>query len=203
MAGRGLDLEEVEAKRQREEEEEKDSAYVTYRPSLKGAQHPGSIVETKAMATVPMPPLTYKPDLPESVVGKTPNFEGAKLSAVQLEAVSIAGMQNEIVLPSGARASALIGDGTGVGKGREGAAILWDNWRKGRTRLVWMSKSRDLMQDAIRDLEGLARRISRKPFAPSAKLMLPRQLTTKEFCLRPTPCSVPVTKRATREPAGR
>lgn len=155
VASGGLYLEETEARAKREEEDEKDSAYVTYRPTLKGATHPGSIVETKAMATVPMPPLTYKPDLPESVIGKGPDYKDAKLSAVQLEAVAIAGMQNEIVLPSGARASALIGDGTGVGKGREGAAILWDNWRKGRQRLVWMSKNKDLMQDAIRDLEGL------------------------------------------------
>jgi broad specificity phosphatase PhoE len=155
VAGAGLDLEEVAAKAQREEEDEKDSSYVAYKPTLKGASHPGSIVETKAMATVPMPPLTYKPDLPESVIGKAPDYTGSKLSAVQLEAVSIAGMQNDIKLPGGYRASALIGDGTGVGKGREGAAILWDNWRKGRKRLVWMSKSKDLMQDAIRDLEGI------------------------------------------------
>ena len=154
MAERGLDLEREEEKVKRENEEE-DSAYTEYQPTLKGAKHPGSIVETKSMATVPMPPLTYKPNLPESVVGKAPDYEGAKLSAVQLEAVSIAGMQNDIILPGGFRASALIGDGTGVGKGREAAAILWDNWRKGRKRLVWMSKSKDLLMDALRDLENL------------------------------------------------
>lgn len=151
----GLDLEQVEATKQREQEEEKGSAYVAYRPSLKGGEHPGAIVETKAMATVPMPPLTYKPNLPESVVGKAPDYKDAKLSAVQLEAVAIAGMQNEIILPNGARAAALIGDGTGVGKGREGAAIIWDNWRKGRKRLVWMTKSKDLIDAAVRDLSAL------------------------------------------------
>jgi len=101
------------------------------------------------MATIPMPEITYKPSLPESVIKE------GKLSAVQLEAISIAGQQNDIILPGGTRASALIGDGTGVGKGRIGAGILWDNWRKGRKRLVWVSEKWDLMQDAIRDLKGI------------------------------------------------
>lgn len=130
-------------------EQEDSSAYVTYKPTLKGPAHPGSIVETKTMSTVPMPPITYHSSLPESVIKE------GKLSAVQLEAVSIAGQQNDIVLPSGHRASALIGDGTGVGKGREGAAILWDNWNKGRKRLVWVSEKWDLMEDAKRDLNGI------------------------------------------------
>lgn len=149
----GLDLERAEAQQEREQED--TSAYVSYQPSLKGAKHPGSIVETKAMATVAMPPLTYKPNLPESAIGKAPDYKAAKLSAVQLEAIAIAGMQNDIVLPGGFRASALIGDGTGVGKGREGAGILWDNWRKGRKRLVWMTKSKDLMKAAQEDFVNL------------------------------------------------
>jgi hypothetical protein len=130
-------------------EQEDSSAYVTYKPTLKGPTHPGSIVETKTMSTVPMPEITYRPSLPDSVVKE------GKLSAVQLEAVSIAGQQNDIVLPSGHRASALIGDGTGVGKGRIGAAILLDNWNKGRKRLVWVSEKWDLMEDAKRDLNGI------------------------------------------------
>src|SRR5205807_1723768 len=75
--------------------------------------------------------------------------------AIQLEAISLAGQQNDIVLPGGARSTLLVGDGTGVGKGREAAGILLDNWNKGRTRLVWVSEKWDLMQDAIRDLKGI------------------------------------------------
>ena len=139
----------LESDRTAHAEQEDSDAYATYHPTLKGPNHPGDIVETKTMATVPMPTLTYRPDLPPSVL------EGGRLSAVQLEAISIAGQQNEIVLPDGSRASALIGDGTGVGKGRISAGILWDNFRRGRKRLVWVSEKFDLQQDATRDFDGI------------------------------------------------
>src|SRR3546814_10193298 len=31
-----------------------------------------------------------------------------------------------------------IGDGTGVGKGREGAAIILDQWNRGNRRAIWI-----------------------------------------------------------------
>lgn len=130
-------------------EVEDTDAYVEYLPTIKGPEHPGAIVETKTMATVPLPEITYRPHLPKSVL------DSGRLSAVQLEAVALAGQQNEIILPGGQRASALIGDGTGVGKGRTSAAILYDNFRQGRKRLVWVSEKWPLMQDAIRDLSGI------------------------------------------------
>jgi hypothetical protein len=49
----------------------------------------------------------------------------------------------------------VIGDGTGIGKGRQIAAIIADNWFQGRTRSVWISCSRSLHQDAIRDFSDL------------------------------------------------
>jgi hypothetical protein len=145
-------------------EEEDSAAYVAYHPVLKGPTHPANIVETRTMATVPLPEITYKPSLPESVL------KDGKLSSVQLEAISIAGQQNDIILPGGARATALIGDGTGVGKGRIGAGVLWDNWRKGRKRLVWVSEKWDLMQDAIRDLKGIGADDLAKTIKPFGKI---------------------------------
>jgi 2'-5' RNA ligase/phage FluMu protein gp41 len=130
-------------------EEEDSTAYVTYRPTLKGPAHPGDIVETKTMSTVPIPPITYKPNLPQSILDK------GLLSAVQLEAMALAGQQNDIVLPDGSRSCALIGDGTGVGKGRIAAAYLYDNWRKGRKRQAFITEKWDLMQDILRDLSGI------------------------------------------------
>lgn len=129
--------------------EEDTDAYVKYQPTLKGPQHPGDIVETKTMATVPLPIMTYRPALPQAVI------DNGTISNVQLEGIAMVGQQNDILLPGGYRASALIGDGTGVGKGREAAGILWDNWRQGRRRLVWVSEKNDLMQDAARDFSGL------------------------------------------------
>ena len=64
-AGRGLvpdaDIERVA--RSKAGEEEDSSNFVKYQPSIKGAEHPGAIVESKTMATVPLPPFTYKPSL--------------------------------------------------------------------------------------------------------------------------------------------
>jgi hypothetical protein len=48
-----------------------------------------------------------------------------------------------------------IGDGTGVGKGREVAGIILDNWLKGRRRALWISKSDKLLEDAQRDWSAL------------------------------------------------
>ena len=44
-----------------------------------------------------------------------------------------------------------LGDGTGAGKGRQVAAIILDNWLRGRRRRVWISKSDKLIEDAERD----------------------------------------------------
>lgn len=131
-----------------EAEKADTDAYVSYQPTIQGGKHPGDIVETKTMATVPLPGITYKPHLPPSIMDKG-------LSAVQMEAVAIAGQQNEILLPGGIRAAALIGDGTGVGKGRIAAAYLWDNFRQGRKRLVFVTEKWDLAQDIMRDLNGI------------------------------------------------
>ena len=135
----------IETVDQPNSEHEDSAAYVAYKPTIKGGNHPGDIVETKTMATVPLPPITAKVNLPANV----------GISGVQLEGVAIGVQQNEIMLPGGFRAAALIGDGTGVGKGREAAAYLWSNFRSGRKRLVWVSEKWDLIQDAMRDLTGI------------------------------------------------
>lgn len=155
---------EIENAGERHAEREDTTAYVAYQPSIKGPAHPGSIVETKTMATVPLPPITYKPALPDSIIKE------GKLSAVQLEAVSIAGQQNDIVLPSGHRAMALIGDGTGVGKGREGAAIMLDHWNNGRKRIVYVSEKWDLMDAASRDLKAIGAHDLDKKMIPFGKI---------------------------------
>ena len=45
----------------------------------------------------------------------------------------------------------MLGDGTGCGKGRQVAAIVLDNWLKGRKRALWLSQSDKLLEDARRD----------------------------------------------------
>ena len=45
----------------------------------------------------------------------------------------------------------MLGDGTGCGKGRQVAAIVLDQWLRGRKRALWLSQSDKLLQDARRD----------------------------------------------------
>ncbi|CAN0374740.1 unnamed protein product, partial [Laminaria digitata] len=46
----------------------------------------------------------------------------------------------------------MIGDGAGVGKGRQLAGIILDAWMQGHKRHVWLSISPDLCGDSERDL---------------------------------------------------
>src|SRR3546814_14770950 len=48
-----------------------------------------------------------------------------------------------------------IGDGTGVGKGREGAAIIRDQWNCGNQRAIWISRGATLLEDARRDWSAI------------------------------------------------
>ena len=53
---------------------------------------------------------------------------------------------------SGSRAGFFLGDGAGVGKGRQIAAMIKEEHRRGGTRVLWLSVSNDLRFDAERDL---------------------------------------------------
>ncbi len=54
-----------------------------------------------------------------------------------------------------AGAGFFIGDGAGVGKGRQIAGIMLDNYARGRRRHLWLSTSSDLHLDAQRDLRNI------------------------------------------------
>lgn len=121
------------------------STFVSPEIPLKGGKkHPAVLVESAAMAAVSMPKATYRPHLPENVVKNN-------LSDAQLVTVTYAGQAHEQKLPDGSRRGFFIGDGTGVGKGRQIAGIILDNFMQGRKKAVWVSKNNDLFQDAIRD----------------------------------------------------
>ena len=49
----------------------------------------------------------------------------------------------------------MLGDGTGTGKGRQVAAIILDQWLRGRKRALWLSQSDKLLEDARRDWTAL------------------------------------------------
>jgi hypothetical protein len=131
-----------------EEEGAVFSKYRVQKARVRGAQgHGANIVESSAMASVEPPDVKYTPDIPEAVVKE------GRLSDLQLESVIYAGQRHEQMLPDGqTRGGFWMGDGTGVGKGREIAGVILDNWRKGRKRAVWISLSHQLGGDAKRDL---------------------------------------------------
>ena len=117
-----------------------------------GPPHIEHVVESASLACVSPTDVTYTTLLPAEVLSS------GVLSRVQLEAVIYVLQQHEKLLPSGVRAGFFIGDGTGVGKGRELAAIIWENWLRGRRRAVWFTCNTDLTVDARRDLDDIGAR---------------------------------------------
>ena len=136
------------------EAEVTDAVFVPYAPAkmrIAGAQpHPTPLVESAAMAAVQPPNPTYKPKLAQEII-----TSGA-VSEAQLEPVVYAGQAHAQLLPDGkTRQGYFIGDGTGVGKGREIAAIILDNRNHKRTKAIWISEKQNLIASARRDLDAL------------------------------------------------
>jgi hypothetical protein len=129
-----------------------NSTFENYTPKkvrIEGAHaHVTPLVESAALASVLPPDVTYRPHLPPAVI-----TEG-KLSLAQLEAVIYAGQAHSQMLPDGnTRRGHFIGDGTGVGKGREISGIILDNWGQGRKRHIWFSEKAHLLESAQRDFK--------------------------------------------------
>lgn len=135
------------------DKENLDKVFSDYTPQklkIKGAKpHRGKLSESAAMGAVLPPDPIYVPNLPKKIIEK------GELSDAQLEAIAYAGQAHSQILPNGYRRGFFIGDGTGVGKGREIAGIIYDNFRQGRRKAVWVSKNNGLFKDALRDIEDI------------------------------------------------
>ena len=139
------------------EEVNDELTYDEYSPKYysDGHPHPDPLVQSASMAAVDPPEITYKLHLPSKIK------ERGHLSTSQLEAVCYASQSFEQLLPSDNnnnikyRRGFFLGDGAGVGKGRQLAGILFENWSRGRKRHVWLSVSADLYLDAQRDLKDI------------------------------------------------
>ena len=139
--------------------------YLPQRIEIAGAvAHPSPLVESVAMAAVVPPMPKAQPVLPACLVG------AGSLSAAQLETIIMAEDAHAHDLPGrftvaedwteaspgdepgvAFRQGYFLGDGTGAGKGRQVAGLILSNWLAGRTRAIWLSKSKTLIEDAIRD----------------------------------------------------
>jgi hypothetical protein len=140
-----LDLKKAE----KEVAEIKAALYQRYVPTvkIKGAKkHPTQLDESAALGDTVPPKATYKPRLPQKMI------DDGKTSDAQLEFVVYAGQAHDGILPSGERRGIFAGHGTGVGKGRIIAAIILDNWNRGRKKAIWISEKAQLFNDAKRDM---------------------------------------------------
>eukprot|EP00434_Breviolum_minutum_P007886 symbB.v1.2.006958.t1/scaffold416.1/size293898/17 len=118
---------------------------------VQGGRHPDWLTEPAAVAEISLPPLS-----PTEVLYLP--VEVAKerlLSGPQLESVTYAARRFRTHLPSGVRAGYYLGDGTGCGKGRVIAGLVWHLWNSGAKRHVWLSASNDLLADATRDFNDI------------------------------------------------
>ena len=57
--------------------------------------------------------------------------------------------------PDRPRMGFFLGDGAGVGKGRQIAALCKQHWHDGGRRILWVSVSQDLRIDTKRDLNDV------------------------------------------------
>lgn len=122
------------------------AAYRVQKAVVKGAHpHPANVVESTAMACVEPPDVSYRHYLPSELIAE------GWVSNLQLEDVIYAGQATSALLPDGSRKGHWNGDGTGIGKGREIYAFIYDQLRQGRTKHVHISASHQLCADAERD----------------------------------------------------
>ena len=152
---RGLGEEELSWARAFEDQKQNHLVFTPYIPQIvpMHCEHPAKLVESTTLAGVKLPKLNYEEDLPDCCTKKG---KDSTISAVQLETVKFVGMRHLTFLnKSKERAGYLIGDGTGVGKGRQIAAIIADNFLKGRKRAIWVTSSSCLISDSRRDLDDV------------------------------------------------
>eukprot|EP00927_Polykrikos_kofoidii_P034776 TRINITY_DN29426_c0_g2_i1.p1 TRINITY_DN29426_c0_g2~~TRINITY_DN29426_c0_g2_i1.p1 ORF type:complete len:1390 (-),score=218.51 TRINITY_DN29426_c0_g2_i1:250-4419(-) len=117
-----------------------------------GTAHPEWLTEPASISRVTMPQLLAS-DPPLRIPMRVAS--AGLLSSPQLEAVAYAARRFRSKLPDGSRAGYYLGDGTGTGKGRIIAALMWHLWNEGARRHVWLSASADLLEDARRDLRDI------------------------------------------------
>ncbi|XP_033761230.1 LOW QUALITY PROTEIN: protein FORGETTER 1-like [Pecten maximus] len=152
MAGQQPDQEEIKDDGVQESVSSEVFSVYKYREIVPGCQpHPGDIVEAGPLASLlpPEPVYPLADSLPREMI------TSCKLSSLQLEGILYACQRHQTMLPNGQRAGFFIGDAAGVGKGRQIAGIIVDNYARKRTKHIWFTISSDLIVDSRRDLTDI------------------------------------------------
>ncbi len=117
--------------------------------------HPGNLIESATLSSVEPPDVRKPLNLPDEVI-YDPQIGKGRLSDAQLEAATYMVQSVNQNLPDGRNMGAWDGDGTGVGKGRQIAAVIYHFLREtGIKKAVWISVNAQLLQDAKRDIEAV------------------------------------------------
>ncbi|CAF2207531.1 unnamed protein product [Brassica napus] len=141
----------IEVEREEDEGGTAGETFMDYRPPKLsiGPPHPDPIVETSSLSAVQPPEPTYDLRIKEELE------ESKALSCLQIETLVYACQRHLQHLADGSRAGFFVGDGAGVGKGRTIAGLIWENWKHGRRKALWISVGSDLKYDARRDLDDV------------------------------------------------
>ena len=146
------------------------AAYEDYEPRYirDGDKHPDPVIETASLASIAPPNITNvhtQHHLADVIAAKA-------LSRLQLESVVYANIRFKKKINNEYTSGFFLGDGAGVGKGRQIAANILEHFRRGGKRVLWVSVSTDLRQDAERDLKDLG--------VPEATLIAKTKLFPKD-----------------------
>lgn len=159
-----------------------DTSYLEYAPKKfhQGKPHPDVLVESASLSATDLPDIHYELHLPKKLIDSgllsSPQLETVVYSSQVHEeflplvkkkasiankvdaAAAKASKKNPVAAYVGdtaMRKGFFLGDGAGVGKGRQLAGIIYENWLQGRRRHLWFSASADLHLDARRDLDDI------------------------------------------------
>ena len=86
-----------------------------------GVPHPSEIAEPRGLSTISLPEPTYPL---RDALDNCNIIDSGKLSSLQLEGVQYACQRHQLMLAGGTRAGFFLGDGAGVGKGRQIAGLV-------------------------------------------------------------------------------
>jgi RNA polymerase sigma factor (sigma-70 family) len=174
-----LDRVEVSTPSAQTDEKLTDAVFDNYRPRIVvpgTTMPPVEVQESSAMASVnPITP-TYRPALPKEIYQPQQGAKEGRISALAVESVVLAGNSHQDFIPVAftnderaefervngypppdrLRGGFFIGDGTGMGKGRQVMGVILDNWLQGRKKAIWLTEKPPLINDAKRDADDVA-----------------------------------------------